>query len=87
MDDIHVMAPNERHRSFHDSLKAALGQHTDLSGPDILAIASQFVGSLIAAQDRMVYSPEAIMEVVAINIEIGNAMTIAANLGSPEGEG
>ena len=68
--------PTPAHVAFMDSLKAALAEHQHLTPPEMLAIASQVVGNLIALQDHRRYSPDRVMEMVARNIEIGNQAAI-----------
>jgi hypothetical protein len=63
-----------------DDLKLALAKNTNLSGPEMLAIASQFVGNLIAAQDQRRFTSQQVMRLVSDNIEEGNRMAIAALL-------
>lgn len=58
------------------SLKAALAEHEQLSGQEMLAVVSQLVGNLIAMQDQRKYTPAAVMDMVAQNIEIGNKIVI-----------
>lgn len=71
-------APKPEHVAFMDDLKATLGRHTHLSGVEMLAVASQFVGNLIAAQDQRRYKPDQVMEMVARNIETGNQEAVSA---------
>lgn len=78
--------PDARHTAFLDQLKAALGDSgKDLPAEDLLAVASQFVGMLIAVQDQRRFTPSMAMDIIANNIEIGNASAIKVNLGSPKG--
>lgn len=79
--------PDPRHRAFLDQLKAALGDTgKDLPGEELLAVASQFVGMLVALQDQRRFTPDMAMEIVARNIEIGNATAIATSgLATPRG--
>lgn len=67
--------------AFMDDLKAALGKHTQLDAMQMLAVGSQFVGNLIALQDQRRVTPAMAMELVARNIEIGNAEAIAPLMG------
>lgn len=62
--------------AFMDDLKAALAKHTNLNAMEMLAIASQFVGNLIALQDQRRVTPAMAMELVSKNIEIGNQAAI-----------
>lgn len=50
----------------------------------ILAIVSQFVGQLIALQDQRKITPDAALQIVQENIEIGNAAALLT-LNNPEG--
>jgi hypothetical protein len=68
--------PQPKHLDFMNDLKAALGRHAHLSPPEMLAIASQFVGNLIALQDQTTMSPDRAMQIVAGNIAIGNQAAI-----------
>lgn len=68
------------HIAFMDDLKSALGKHVDLSAQEMLAVASQFVGNLIAMQDQTKMTPAQALAMVGANIEIGNAVAVAALL-------
>lgn len=70
------MQPTERHLSFMNELKASLANHSDLKPDEMLAIASQFVGNLIALQDQNKYTGVMAMQLVARNIEVGNAAVV-----------
>ena len=76
------MKATEAHVAFMGDLKAALAKHTNLSGMEMLAVASQFVGNLTALQDQAQWTPEQVMGVVARNIEIGNATAIEGLMAS-----
>lgn len=73
------------HNALIKDLKAALGRHTDLSGMEMLAVVSQFLGSIIAFQDRTRFTAEQVMEIVAQNIEAGNQVALESVLSRPEG--
>jgi hypothetical protein len=73
------------HKAFIDDLKAALGRHTNLSGMEMLAVVSQFLGSIIAFQDRRRFTAEEVMEIVGQNIEVGNQIALESLLRQPEG--
>ena len=68
--------PAPEHKAFRDGLIALLREHEYLSAPEMLAIASHFVGQLIALQDQRKVTPDMAMKLVARNIEIGNASAI-----------
>lgn len=75
-----IKQPDARHTAYLDQLKAALGDSgKDLQAEDLLAVTSQFVGMLVAQQDQRRFSPAMAMEIVARNIEIGNATAIEAS--------
>lgn len=67
-----------------DDMKAVIGRHQHLSAQHLLAVASQFVGNLIALQDQTKMTPAMAMDLVARNIEIGN-QTVVSELGKSEG--
>lgn len=62
--------------AFMDDLKAAIGRHTHLSAMQMLAVASQFVGNLIALQDQQKVTATMALDLVEQNIQIGNAGAI-----------
>jgi hypothetical protein len=78
-------APTAEQNAFMDDLKATLARHTVLSGQEMLAVASQFVGQLIAFQDQRQLTPERAMDLVASNIEAGNAAALEALISNPAG--
>jgi hypothetical protein len=79
--------PDARHTAFLDQMKAALGDSgKDLPAEELLAVASQFVGMLVAQQDQRRYTPAMAMEIVARNIEIGNATAISTTFGQTRGQ-
>lgn len=57
----------------------------NLSAQDMLAIAAQLVGNIIARQDQTKMTPAMAMELVCANIEIGNAVAIEGVMGTPAG--
>lgn len=81
-----TLEPNQRHSAFLDDLKSALWKHQRLDPLEMLAIASQFVGMLMAFQDQRTMTPADALEMVGNNIEIGNAMAIEVTLGQPVGK-
>lgn len=75
------------HEVAYQELAALLRRHADkMSELELLAVASNMVGKLVALQDQMKTSPQKAMEVVARNIEIGNQQAIAKLLYT-KGEG
>jgi hypothetical protein len=75
----HVMLPTAEHSAYMEELKATLRTVPDMPALEILAIASQFIGALCAAQDHRLTS-EFVMGVVARNLTIGNQAAIDANI-------
>lgn len=77
--------PDARHTAYLNELKAALGNSgRDIDAAELLAVTAQFVGMLIAQQDQRTMTPARAMDIVANNIEIGNA-TALADLNGPMG--
>lgn len=66
------------HRVAFADLHALIAKHAELSAEEILAIAANMVGKLIALQDQRRLSPAAALEIVSRNIELGNQEAIAA---------
>lgn len=52
------------------------GQAGNLDASEMLAIAAYTVGQMVAMQDARKWTPEAAMELVSNNIELGNAHAI-----------
>lgn len=73
-----LLEPTVAHIALMTDLKEAIGKHPNLTAMDFLAITSQLVGNLVALQDQTKVTPEEAMEMVALNIETGNAMAIAS---------
>lgn len=78
--------PDARHNRFLDDLKAAMWKHQQLPPYEMLAVAAQFVGILIAVQDQTKHTQDAIMDTVGKNIEVGNATYIEIALGQTGGK-
>ncbi len=51
-------------------------KHDKISSVELLAVASNLVGKIIAMQDQRTMTNEKIMKIVADNIEIGNKQVI-----------
>lgn len=66
-------------------LRLALRKHPNLPAERMLVIAAQFVGNLTAMQDQRRYTPAAVMEMVAMNIEEGNKAAIEHLMSLPAG--
>lgn len=75
------------HKEFNDAMIEVMRGFQDrLSGLEMLAIASHFVGALIAAQDQRSITPAQAMQLVAKNIEMGNLRAMET-LGDTKGAG
>jgi hypothetical protein len=66
-----------QHEISYQEVVALLNRHAGkLDAVEVLAIAANMVGKLVALQDQRRYSPEQAMEIVAKNIEEGNAQAL-----------
>lgn len=68
--------PTAAHQKFRDDLVGVLRKYQHMRPDEMLAIASYFVGQLVAMQDQRKLTPAMAMQVVADNIEAGNQYTI-----------
>lgn len=65
------------HEIVYQELSKLVNRHAAVMTPlEILAIAANMLGKLIALQDQRKISPAAAMEIVARNIELGNQQVI-----------
>lgn len=69
--------PSPAHTAFRDEMIATLRKHQHLAPDELLAVASYFVGQLVAMQDQRKFTPAMAMQIVASNIEAGNQHVIA----------
>jgi len=61
------------HEVAYQELAALISRHADkMSAKEVLAIAANIVGKLVAMQDQRTMTAAAAMEIVARNIELGN---------------
>ena len=80
---VHMAEP--RHQVVYQDLGVLLSKHANsVTAAEILAIAANMVGKLIALQDQRTMSKDVAMEIVAQNIEQGNA-EIIQNLQNSQG--
>lgn len=81
-----TVEPNDQSRAFmaelKDALKSVVDKHPEIDGQMMLAVASQLVGNLIALQDQRLVTAGIVMEMVARNIEMGNAEAVAGVMAS-----
>lgn len=72
---MHLASPE--HEVAYQDVVALVSRHkTTLTPMEILAVAANMIGKLVAMQDQRTVTPEAAMEIVASNIEAGNQQAI-----------
>jgi hypothetical protein len=72
-----LKSPSLAHIKVRDAMLAVIRQEAaDVDALEILAIAAYTVGQLVALQDQRTVTPKLAMEIVARNIEAGNAHVI-----------
>jgi hypothetical protein len=65
------------HEVAYQDIHALVSKHADkLSALELLAIAANMLGKLVAMQDQRTVTPAMAMEVVARNIEHGNKQVL-----------
>jgi hypothetical protein len=65
------------HEATYQELCAIINRHaSELSPVEILAVAANMVGKLVALQDQRTMSPDRAMQIVAKNIEAGNKQVL-----------
>jgi hypothetical protein len=71
MMNLHSGKPE--HQVAYNDLCMLIGKHASKVSPlEMLAIASNMVGKLVAMQDQRIVTPKMAMELVAKNIDEGN---------------
>jgi len=60
------------HEVLYQDLCALCNKHKDLPALELLAVAANMLGKLIALQDQRKVTPAQAMEIVARNLEHGN---------------
>lgn len=69
------------HEELYQALCAAMRPfEKTMPAIELLGVASNFVGKLMAVQDQTRFTPQRVYEVVALNIELGNQQAVAALL-------
>ena len=82
---VHLAKPE--HEVLYQEITALVTRHArQLSPIEILAVASNMVGKLVAMQDQRVVTPAIAMETVSKNIEVGNKQAIDALANSQGGK-
>lgn len=70
------MAKPEHEVAYQEILQLVNKHAGKLSALDMLAVASNMLGKLVAMQDQRTVAPSMAMEVVARNIEAGNRQVL-----------
>lgn len=65
------------HEVAYQDICALVSKHaTELTAAELLAVAANMIGKLVAMQDQRTMSPKMAMKVVARNIEVGNRQVL-----------
>ena len=81
------VAATELHARFYQDLVALLQKYgAGMNPEEMLAIAANMVGKLIALQDQRTMTPARALEIVRRNIEEGNQQTMDSLLNAATGE-
>lgn len=73
---IHQVA-TPKHEVLYQELIELMRKWEHLGAPTMLAVAANMIGKMMALQDQRKMTPDMAMEIVAKNIEIGNAQVLA----------
>lgn len=71
-------APTARDEALKQELIALIDRNSDVDPEDMLAIAAQLVGMLVAHQDQRKVNSAQVMEAVMRNIEEGNTRILVS---------
>ncbi len=71
------------HEALYQDVVEFIRKWEHLGAPTMLAVTANMLGKMVALQDQTIMSPKQAMEIVARNIEIGNAQVIAQLAASP----
>jgi len=72
-----IKTANPEHEVAYQDICALVNKHaSSLSAMEVLAVAANMVGKLVALQDQRTTTPEIAMRTVAANIEAGNQMVL-----------
>lgn len=81
-----ITPTNVDHEAFYQDLAGVLRKHGGkLSSREMLAIAANMVGKIVALQDQRTTTPKQAMAIVAKNIELGNRTVIEGLAGASGG--
>lgn len=70
------MIAKPEHEIAYQDLCTLLARNNKLSKLEILAVASNMLGKLVALQDQRLVTPQHAMKIIADNIEIGNQQAL-----------
>jgi hypothetical protein len=71
------MITKREHEVAYQDVCALVNKHADkLTSLELLAVAANMIGKLVALQDQRKVTPKKAMEVVAKNLELGNAQVL-----------
>lgn len=80
-----IVQPTKQHALFYSDLIDLLRKHSEnLSGAEMLALAAQTTGKILAMQDQRSMTPEQAMQMVMDNMMAGNHQAMV-ELGAPQG--
>ena len=77
------------HEIAYQDLAALIKKRTDkygLSSEELLAVAANMLGKIIALQDQRTMTKDRAMKIVCANLEMGNQHIIGELVGKSEGE-
>ena len=72
-----IVKPTKRHVALRADIEKILDKYREMPAGELLGIASQIVGMMIAYMPAETVSPAFATSVVSHNIEIGNAAVLA----------
>ena len=76
-----IVEAKPEHEVAYLELGELVGRHArEMTALEMLAVAANMVGKLVAMQDQSKVSPERVMETVARNVELGNRQVLDALL-------
>lgn len=77
---------NQTHKNLKRDVEKIINKHAGhLSAQEVLATMSYMVGMTVALQDQTAMTPEHAMEVVSMNIQLGNQSVVDELLGNTGG--
>ncbi len=81
------MKAKPEHEELYQDLALLINKHAGhLNGMEMLAVAANIVGKIVALQDQRKVTKKMAMELISKNIELGNKQIVDSMM-NPEGEG